>query len=240
MPDIFYLSYQDDFSEKNYERIWELTDTWDADVRIEIVSDIQGIYAAHSECAKRSQTENFFVVDADAWLVDSFDISYDPVTQPDVYPGKPAKICTHVWRAQNAATGKIYGYGGVKLFNVGAFVGDDDVVDMTTTVAKRGYPYYAVQSVSNISKFNTTPLKAWRGAFRECAKLSSGTMDGESERNLEYWMHPLEDAEHRDYIIKGAETGMQFGKRNAGKKDQLKKVNDWNWLEAFFKQVIEV
>ena len=63
-----------------------MTDTWDADVRIEIVSDIQGIYAAHSECAKRSQTENFFVVDADAWLMDSFDISYDPAVQPDVYP----------------------------------------------------------------------------------------------------------------------------------------------------------
>ena len=94
---------------------------------------------------------------------------------------------------------------------------------MTTTVAKRGFPYYAVQSLSNITKFNTTPLKkAWRGAFRECAKLSSGTMDGEAERNLN-WMNPLEDAEHRDYVIKGAETGMQFGKRNAGKKTSLKK-----------------
>lgn len=240
MPDLFYLSYQDDFSEKNYERIWELTDVWDADIRIEIVSDVQGIYAAHKHCANLSQTENFFVVDADAWLVDDFDISYDPSNAPDVYPGKPAKICTHVWRAQNAATEKVYGYGGVKLFNRGAFVGSDDVVDMTTTVAKRGFPYYAVQTVSNITKFNTSPLKSWRGAFRECAKISGGEMDAHAETTLNYWLNPTMDADFRDYVIKGAETGIQFGTRNKGKRDQLKKVNDFNWLEAFFKQVVEV
>ena len=240
MPDVFYLSFRDDFSEENYERIWELADHCYDRPKIEIVSDIEGIYNAHNICAKRSTTENFFVIDADAYLMSDFNLAYDPMKEKeDIYPGVPASKCTQVWRAKNPATGMIYGYGGVKMFNVHAFEGSDDVVDMTTTVAKRGFPYYAVQKVSNLTKFNTTPLKAWRGAFRECAKLASGDMDGDSENMIYPWLHPVENCQFRDYVIQGAITGSKFGTDNKNNRNAMKKINDWNWLEAFFNQVIQ-
>jgi glycosyltransferase involved in cell wall biosynthesis len=240
MPDIFYLSYRDDFSEENYERIWELADRLYERPRIELVSDIPGIYQAHNTCAKLSQTENFFVIDADAYLMPDFNLGYDPMkVVEDIYPGIPAAKCTHVWRAKNAATGMIYGYGGVKMFNVHAFEGNDDVVDMTTTVARRGFPYYAVQKVSNYTNFNTSPLKAWRGAFRECAKLASGDMEDDAESKIYPWLHPVENCKFRDYVIQGALTGSKFGTDNKHDRLAMKKINDWDWLEAFFTQVVQ-
>ena len=236
MLDIFYLTYKDDFSQTNLDRIHELSD---GENRITHVKDIDGIYAAHKHCASLSETDHFFVVDGDAYLMDSFNIGYVPGMK-EIYDSIPAYMCTHVWRAKNPVNGLIYGYGGVKLFVKKSFdSNDNDVVDMTTTVAKRGYPYYPVDAVSNITCFNTSPYATWRSAFRECAKLASGMMEYGDRQKLDRWLTPLDDADFREDAISGARFGMAFGEQNKDNKDQMKKLNDWRWLEEFYKNVVE-
>ena len=240
MLDIFYLTFRDDFSQENLDRVWDLAEKSDPNANIITVSHVQGIYNAHRQCAKQSSTENFFVIDADAWLLDDFDLGYDPSTAKDIYPNTPASKCTHVWRAKNPATGMLYGYGGVKLFHRDAFDGNSDVVDMTTTVASRGFPYYAVQSVSNITKFNSTPKKAWRGAFRECAKLAAGEVDwnNDTEKKIAQWTNPLEDCENREFVILGAKFGSDYGKMWSSDKSALRRINDWDWLDNVYNETV--
>ena len=81
--DIFYLTYKNDFSQENYDRI---KDRSGFPQRVVNVADVDGIYNAHKECARQSKTDHFFVVDGDAWIVDDFDFSYIPSTTDEVYP----------------------------------------------------------------------------------------------------------------------------------------------------------
>ena len=54
--DIFYLTYHDDFSEENFERIKELAGF---PKRVIHVADVDGIYNAHKECAMQAKTKKF-------------------------------------------------------------------------------------------------------------------------------------------------------------------------------------
>ena len=177
MLDIFYLTYHDDYSQDNHRRLKELAQP---NQNVIHVADIDGIYNGHKECALQSSTKHFFVVDGDGWVKDDFDFSYIPNETDEVYPQTSTAQCTHVWRAVNPATGQTYGYGGVKLFARDAFMDkayidiQHPLVDVTTEVAKRGYPYLPIEQISNETRFATTPFNAWKSAFRETVKLASG------------------------------------------------------------------
>ena len=73
MLDIFYLTYQNDYSKENWERLNELAHPIK---NVLHVKDIEGIYDAHKECARLSEFDHFFVVDGDGWVLDTFDFSY--------------------------------------------------------------------------------------------------------------------------------------------------------------------
>ena len=152
MLDIFYLTYKHDYSKENFERIKEIARPGQ---NVLHVADIEGIYNAHKECALQSSTSHFFVVDGDAWIDDEFDFAYVPSTTDEVYPETCSAQCTHVWRAINPATRRAYGYGGVKLFAREAFFDKAWVhikfpgVDVTSEVARRGFPYLPIDVVSN-------------------------------------------------------------------------------------------
>ena len=133
MLDIFYLTYLDDYSKENFERIKELALPGQNVIHIK---DIDGIYNGHKECALQSSTKHFFVIDGDGWVLGNFDFSYVPNETDEVYPQTSTAQCTHVWRAVNPATGQTYGYGGVKLFAREAFM-DKAYIDIQHPLDKR-------------------------------------------------------------------------------------------------------
>ena len=239
MLDIFYLTYKHDYSKENFERIKEIARPGQ---NVLHVADIDGIYNAHKQCALQSSTSHFFVVDGDAWVDDEFDFSYVPSTTDEVYPETCSAQCTHVWRAINPATRRAYGYGGVKLFAREAFFDKAWVhikfpgVDVTSEVARRGFPYLPIQDISNETRFNSTPFNAWKGAFRECTKLASGVATEERRKKLKEWKNPDEQASYRADIIQGAIMGENYGSVNIGQGDKLQKINNWNWLTSEFKE----
>ena len=239
MLDIFYLTYKHDYSKENFERIKELACPGQ---NVLHVADIDGIYNAHKECARQSNTSHFFVVDGDAWINDEFDFSYVPSTTDEVYPETCSAQCTHVWRAINPATRRAYGYGGVKLFAREAFFDKAWVevefpgVGVTSEVARRGFPYLPIQDISNETRFNSSPFNAWKGAFRECTKLASGVATEERRKKLKEWRNPDENASYRADIIQGTIMGENYGSVNIGQGDKLQKINNWNWLTSEFKE----
>ena len=237
--DIFYLTYQDDFSQDNLDQIKKLAGK---NQRVINIADIDGIYNGHKTCALESKTKHFFVVDGDAWVLDNFDFSYIPSETDEVYPMTCSAQCTHVWRALNPATGQIYGYGGVKLFARDAFMDKAYIdvefpgVDVTTEVARRGYSYLAVDTISNETRFATTPFNAWKSAFRETVKLASGVATQDRRLRLNEWRSPLESVPYSNEIALGAKMGENYGTANMGQGDKLFRINNWKWLTTWFKQ----
>ena len=213
--DKFFLVYDDPCADKNYKI---------ADSKLKPVTRVDtktGIHDSHAYCASRSLTHRFMVLDADCELLEGF--SYKGLLktltdEPKVF------VC----RAINPVNNLVYGHGGLKIFDKRLFKNNNSI-DMTT-----GFDIVPLDYISNIHKFNTTPFHAWRTAFRECVKLSSGLIKNrnikEDEYRLTQWCETFNDVLYVDYVKKGALAGRDYGYKN----NDLKNINNFKWLKERF------
>lgn len=220
--DIVFISYNESFADINYEKLLKQYPN------ARRVHGVKGIHQAHIEAAKLVNTPMFWVIDADAELLESFSLDY--------YVPKHDRDVVHVWRSRNPINGLEYGYGGVKLLPTELTLEVDiNSADMTTSISKK---FKAMDSVSNITAFNTDPFSTWRSAFRECVKLASRKLHGqvskESEERLEVWCTVGIDRPFGNYAIDGANTGKLFGQKWQDNPVELAKINDFQWLEDQF------
>ena len=168
MLDVFFISMGEEGSEANWQRL--LTFAPNA----KRVDNVKGIYEVHRACAQLSTTENFYVVDADAWVLDGFKFHWEPSVDTLHYGTIPETTCVIVWPSYNPVNGLEYGYGGIKMFPRAPFLEDRTwEIDLSTTI---GVATVSMEQVGCETRFNTTPESAWIGAFRECAKLASLSM----------------------------------------------------------------
>jgi hypothetical protein len=219
MYDIVFISYQEPSADANYASL---------KARFPLakrVHGVKGIHQAHIKAAKKCFTKMFWIVDADAIILDDFNLDYVvPEHQLDH---------VHVWRAKNPINDLVYGYGGIKLFpRLLTISMDTSKTDMSTSISSK---FIAVQETSNTTVFNTDPFETWKGAFRECAKLASKTIQGqidkETEQRLETWCTVGEDRPYGSYAIIGARAGREFGLSN---KSNISLINDFDWLYKTF------
>ena len=224
MYDIVFISYQESNADENYAALKQRFPL------VKRVHGIKGIHQAHIEAAKRCFTKMFWVVDADAQIVDDFDFNY-VVPQWDL-------DTVHVWKSQNPINDLVYGYGGVKLLpkNLTANM-DMSKPDMTTSITDK---FKAMPEISNVTAFNTDPFSTWRSAFRECVKLSSKIIDrqidNETEQRLNAWCTLGRDRAFGEHAIRGAITGREYGTKNQNNLEALKLINDFDWLKNKFKE----
>lgn len=220
--DIVFISYNESYADANYKRLLQ------SYPNAKRVHGVKGIHQAHIEAAKLVTTPMFWVVDADAELVDDFKLNY--------YVPKHDRDVVHVWRSCNPINDLEYGYGGVKLLPTKLTLEVDiNSPDMTTSISKK---FKAMEQVSNITAFNTDPYSTWRSAFRECVKLASKKLHGqvskESEERLEIWCTKGEDKPFGKYAIDGATSGKWFGWKWQNAPSELAKINDYDWLKEHF------
>lgn len=215
MYDIVFISYQEPNADENYAAL---------KARFPMakrVHGVKGIHQAHIKAAKKCFTKMFWIVDADALILDTFNFDYEvPDHQLDH---------VHVWRSKNPVNGLVYGYGGVKLFPRDlTVIMDTSKTDMTTSISNK---FKAISEIANITAFNIDPFNAWKSAFRECAKLSSRIIDrqkdDETEQRLETWCTVGEDNPYGSYAVAGARAGCEFGISNS---NDIKLINDFDWL----------
>ena len=222
MYDIVFISYNESNADENYA---SLKARFPMAKR---VHGVKGIHQAHIKAAKKCFTKMFWVVDADAIILDDFRFDYEV----DDYNLETV----HVWRSKNPVNNLVYGYGGIKLLPRKLVINMDlSKADMTTSIS----PYFiAVEEVANITAFNTDEFSTWRSAFRECCKLASKTIDRqnneETENRLHVWQTVGEDQPFGKYALAGAAAGTDYGRSSQGNLEALKKINDFDWLKEQF------
>jgi hypothetical protein len=225
MYDIIFISYQEPNAEKNWE---VLHSRFPMAKRI---TGITGIHQAHIAAAKKSFTKMFWVVDGDSMIKEDFNFDYIVDSQN--------LDTVHVWRSENPINGLIYGYGGVKLLpTLLTRKMDLSKPDMTTSISNK---FKILNSISNITNFNTDPFNTWKSAFRECVKLSSKIIDrqntNETDERLETWCTVGSDKLFGKYAIQGANQGKEYGITNKGNIEMLSKINNWEWLTSEFNKL---
>ena len=215
MFDIIFISYNELNAVDNFAKLKE---------RFPLAKHVQGItgiHQAHIAAAKRSYSPMFWVVDADAIILDTFNFDYQLT--------KEEHDIVHVWKSRNPVNGLEYGYGGVKLLPKKLTI-DMDVTstDMTMNISNK---FKAMEEISNITAFNTDPFSTWRSAFRECCKLVVNANE-EALSRLSVWCTINDAVPYGYYAYLGALAGQTYGQKNASNKEALDKINDFSWLEA--------
>lgn len=203
------------------------------------IKNVKGILNAHIEAAKQIKTTYFFAVDADLILLDEFNFDYGRVGSKE-YKELMEEPKTLVWKTMNRYNDLIYGHGGVKLLHRETLLNQSKMgVDMTTALTSN---FEIIDEVCGETYFMGSPFHAWRGAFRECVKLSAklipGQIDTETETRLAAW-ESGNKIEYYDWIIAGVKLGKKFGEEYKNNLEAMKKINDFDWLTEKFKECYE-
>lgn len=223
--DVVFISYNELNADNNYKNLLKKAPY------AKRVDGIKGIHQAHIEAAKKCNSDMLWIIDADAILMDDFNL--------DLYIEKWDRETVHVWRSKNPINNLVYGYGGIKLFPRLLTINMDiSKPDMTTSISNKFKP---MLQVSNITAFNTDPFNTWKSSFRECCKLASKVIDRqkskETEERLDVWCSVGKDKQYGKYAIAGAKAGRNYGYQNKGNLEALKKINDFDWLREKFNKI---
>ena len=220
--DIFFLS----FKETNREKNWQILSSLHRHSRR--IHGIKGLALAHQICANLSKTPFFFVVNGDNEILQKrFQFQL---------PEKPLKEAVYTWRSLNPVNQLIYGFGGIKLFPKSAFYSFSSAqLDISTSLR---ISYKIVSQLASVTRFNASPLEAWRGAFRECVKLSSECISHqkvlETKQRLNIWCEKGREKPFGEYVLLGAKQGRDYGRKHQENKEALNKINNFDWLENLF------
>lgn len=228
--DIFFISYNESNANENYNKLLSKFP------RAKRIHGVKGIHQAHIQAAKESNTEMFWVVDADADILDDFVFITEQIPYYNLQERNNFNETVHVWKSQNPINDLVYGYGGVKLLPKNLTENMDiSKPDMTTSISEK---FKVMSTISNLTSFNTDPFSTWRSAFRECVKLSSNVIDRyydeETDQRLKEWCTKGKDRPYGEYAIMGALQGKKYGEENIGNIKALSKINDFDWLTEKF------
>ena len=219
MFDVFFLTVGESNAISNLSRLQEKCTPI-------VIRDVKGFYNAHKACADQSSTEFFYVVDADAWIVDDFEFTY-----------KPEAERVHVWRSINPLNGLRYGHGAVKLFPTSAFDRPEPPIDLTTSLGG----IISLPEVSNETRFNTDAYNTWRSAFRECVKLSGKVIENQIDIATNYrlavWCNVVRSVQFARFGLEGARAGRVYGLANKGNVDALKLINNEQWIKSQYEKI---
>ena len=232
MLDVIQISYHEEQADENFEILQMFAP------HAKRVQGVKGIFNAHKEAARLSETSHFYVVDADAIIDEEFTFKFRPDANKKEYGHIAQTDCVYTWRSRNPINDLVYGYGGAKLFPRKALLKAERWnVDMTTTI---GCPFVPKFQISNITAFNTNPFDTWKSAFRECAKLSSSIIPNgdniDNEYRLDIWCSRGKNRPYGNYCIDGANQGRDFGTHYKNNVQILGKINDFDWLKEQFKK----
>lgn len=224
MYDIVFLSYGEVNAETNWKR---LKQRFPGAKRVD---GVDGIHAAHEAAAKKALTKMFWVVDADAEIVEDFDFTIHPAYK------EIREDTVYVWRSINPVNNLMYGYGGVKLVPKKLCKNlNKNNCDVTTSISSH---FQAMPEISNVTRFNVDSFSSWRSGFRECAKLASKTINRqnsrETERRLQIWCNEGATDVYGIDAIRGAKQGREFGEKYKDSPLELQKINDFEWLKQKF------
>ncbi len=217
--DKIFLSYNEPNAIANFEHVKKIIPD------VKHIHSIKGVFNAHKAASQISNTEWFWVIDGDNYLLDTFDF-----TIPKNIRHEPPGV--FVFACRNNAIEITYGNGGIKLMHKSLFdMNVDQYVDLTTSFENFTY----IDTIASETHIDSDEYNAWRAAFRECTKLSTNIIKNSNDSinriYLNAWLY-ASNSKYSDYIRLGAAQGQDWARNNP---DQLHLINDYAWLEQYYK-----
>lgn len=226
--DIIFISYDEPNADKNFNSLRERFPY------AKRVHGVKGIANAHLAASKKANTKFFYVVDGDSEVLSTFDFSFKPEVWDENY--------VHIWHAFNPAIGIDYGYGGIKLFNKSFFKHMDlNNLDFSTTLTS---DINIIEEIASITNFNSDPLRAFRGAFREAVKLTL-TIENEdtpkselieAKNRLKSWLKPKSDCRFYTLVISGVEHGIKAASKSNKSFADVMFINNMDFFNSIIKE----
>jgi hypothetical protein len=219
--DCVFLSYDEPLADRLYRHLVGRFGT------VKRLHGVRGMRRAYRLTAEMVDTEFYFIADGDFEVRPQFD--------PAVVEGLGEGVAMRVWQTMNPVNGLIYGHGGLKLCRSSAVRCLDPAVDVLAGVPGR-VEFHRV--VAGYTRFNQSPLHAWRAGFRECAMLSRGceygTLPGTAAERVATWLRGGQ-GDFAEWTTRGAHDGLAFSRELDGKDlARWDRLNDPAWLECRF------
>ncbi|MEV1046001.1 hypothetical protein [Streptomyces sp. NPDC049916] len=219
--DAVFLSYDEPMADSLHSRLQRTLGG-----TVKRLHGVHGMRRAYRLCAEVVDHEQFFLADGDF----AIDTDFDPSAVEPLDEG----VSMRVWQAVNPVNGLIYGYGGLKLIRRSALRDMGAAVDVLAALP--GRIEFARQN-AGITRFNQSPLHAWRAGFRECAMLARGSeyamADDDARQRMKAWMGSR-TGEFSDFAAVGASEGIAFAREAARDSQQFDHLNDPAWLRERF------
>lgn len=214
----YFLSYDDPNLEENFVRAKKFIPN------LTLHATKLSIAESHRQCGNLSLTNMFMVIDSDAYILDSFRLS-------DIYKEISDTDYMYIFNAKNPINDLEYGHGAIKVFQR-KFFNDREVIDFSTSFFGM---IKHVKKTLNIHRFNSSAFHTWRTAFRECAKLSAGTIKNSNKWDdayrLDTWCNVANGSEYSEECINGSKAGRDYGFKHRDDLESLRQINDFNFLK---------
>jgi len=221
LQDVVFISYDEPLADRN----WQILK--DRCPRATRVHGVAGMIVALEAAANVSTTPWYFAVFAKTRLHETFDFRFVPdyMQQPKHY----------IFDCLNMSNQLQYGHMGIVMYNCQGIQQlnqkKDFGIDYTLSFSHESVPI-----LSCYGEFATTPYHAWRTAFRECSKLAyfeSTAPSVEGAYRLSTWCKTAQEP-HSQWVLKGANDGVDFFNSTNGDVAQLKQSFRWEWLRSYF------
>jgi hypothetical protein len=228
MQDIFFISFQENNAETNWQRLLEFHPN------AKRIHGVTGIDRVHVLCDSIATTEHFWTVDGDNWLLKSLEYT-DPI-----------KNDLLMFMAQDPVTNIATPLGAVKLWTKNKIINPNlDRADFTlnATANKK-----LVDNVYSVTAYNTTPYDAWRAAFRHCVKLMSVIFKSRpNAKNIDEYIARWRGTEHLDngtnnalWCYRGYLAAANYVQQHDNDMTALNLINDYAWLNNYFKKTTNI
>lgn len=221
---VFFISFNESNQEINWNRVLEFHQNA---VRLH---GIVGIDKVHLLANEISETDYFWTVDGDNWLVKS--LLWNQHIDSNLL----------MFNALDPITNNLTNLGGVKLWKKNSIVNKD--------MNKGDFCLNATSSKTVINdhfsytNYNTSPYDAWKTAFRHCVKLLSPIFKSRPHAtNIERYIDHWESCQHLDnnknnakWAYCGYVDAVEFVNQSYGDYKKLLLINDYTWLKNYFNQ----
>ena len=225
--DIVYISYDETDAEKNYQTLLEYTK--DLPNQVYRITGVDGMQNALKAASRISTTPWSYQVFAKTELNPKFRFDYTPdyLQIPKHY----------IFHCHNMSNDLVYGHMAVVMYNNKMVCESADYRELGLDFTM-SFPVEVVPELSCYGRFATSPYQAWRTAFRETSKLSADE-NIESRYRLKIWCERA-TGDNAEWVLRGAQDGVEFYKESNGELVQLKRAFDWTFLKQRFNSLYNI
>jgi hypothetical protein len=223
--DIVFISYDEPQADQNYQLLVKRFP------QAKRVHGVDGMEHALRAAAQLSSTPWFFAVFAKTRLHENWDFGFTP----DRWQAPKH----YIFQAENASNGLCYGHMGIILYHTQTVLHAPEWDEISGLDYTMSFATESIPLVSVYGEFATDPYRAWRTAFRETAKLTQWYLENgcvETAYRIHTWCNHAQ-GQHAEWVLRGANDGVNYYQDHADNQDALKKMFRWEWLSEHFQEL---